>query len=193
MHHRIENRQQLAHRGYEGNLRRFAGGAQALVELPDDRVPARRYQGRHVQGRADGRSTAPDGPVPAPPPAVAIEGRHAHQRGNLLAIEQAQLRQFGQHRAAHHRPNAGHTLQQIFPRLPHGALLDHVVQVLIHPRQFGAQPAQMGLDPLPDPSRGERQAILFGALHRQHLAAPCQEGRQTPASGHRGARAGAVG
>ena len=65
MDHRIKNRQQLAHRGHEGDLRRFAGGAQVLIELPDDRVPARRHQSRHVQDCADGGPPAPDGPVPA--------------------------------------------------------------------------------------------------------------------------------
>ena len=73
-----------------------------------------------------------------------------------------QLRQLGPHRAAHHRPNARHTLQPIFPGAPHGTLLDQIIPVIIQPRQFGAQPAQMNLDPLPDPSGEAIQAMLFG-------------------------------
>ena len=60
MDHRIEQCQQRAHRGHEGDLRRFAVGAQAL--------------------------------------------------------------------------------QQLFPRAPHGILLEHVIRFLIEPCPFGAQP-----------------------------------------------------
>lgn len=166
MGHRLENRQQFAHRSHERDLRRFAGDAQALVERPDDWISSRGHQGRHVQGRADGCSPAPDRSVPVQPPAVAIEGGHAHQGRNLLAIQQAQLRQFGQHRAAHHRPNAGYALKKIFSLAPHGTVLDHVIQVLIQPHQSDAQPTQIDRDPLPDPSRGAIQAILLSLLHR---------------------------
>ena len=48
MNYGVENRQQLPHRGHEGDLRGFTGGAQALIEQPDDRVPARRHQGCHL-------------------------------------------------------------------------------------------------------------------------------------------------
>jgi len=54
MNYRVENRQQLPHRGHEGDLRGFAGGAQALIERPDDRVPARRHQGCHLVREGQG-------------------------------------------------------------------------------------------------------------------------------------------
>jgi len=48
MNKRIENRQQLPHRGHEGVLRGFAGGAQALIKWPNDRVLAPRHRGCHL-------------------------------------------------------------------------------------------------------------------------------------------------
>ena len=48
MNYRVENRQQLPHHGHEGDRRGFAGGAPALIERPNDRVPARRHQGCHL-------------------------------------------------------------------------------------------------------------------------------------------------
>lgn len=48
MNYCVENRQQLPHRGHEGDHRGFTGGAQALIVRPDDRVPARRHQGCHL-------------------------------------------------------------------------------------------------------------------------------------------------
>ncbi len=46
---RIEDDQQLAHAGDQGHLLRFAGGAQALIEGPDDRIEAGGDEGPHVQ------------------------------------------------------------------------------------------------------------------------------------------------
>ena len=178
MHHRIDHRQQLAHRGDQRDLRGFAGRAQALGEYPDHRVPSRGDQRGHVPHGAHGRATAPDRPVPPPPPTLAIEGGHAPQGRTLLPVEQTQLRQLSQPCAAHHRPNARHALQQLFPCAPHRTLLDQVIQVRIEPGQFLMQPAQVGRNPLPDSIRGAIQAMLFGSLHRQHLAAPRQQGRQ---------------
>jgi len=47
-------------------------------------------------------------------------------------------------------------------------LLDHLLQVLIQLRQFGAHPSQVDLDLLPDPRRGPIQPILLSSLHRQY-------------------------
>jgi hypothetical protein len=116
--------------------------------------------------------------VPAQPPTIAIEGGHAHQGRHLFAIQQAQLRQLGQHRAAHHGPNAGHTLQQFFPRSPHRTPLDHVIQFLIEPCPFVAQPVHMRGNPFSHSIRSPIQAVLLGLLHRQHLAPSRQQDRQ---------------
>ena len=47
--HRVENRQQLAHPGGEGDLRRFPDRPQSLIERLEDRIVAHRRQGAHVQ------------------------------------------------------------------------------------------------------------------------------------------------
>lgn len=95
MLHRIENGQQLAHRGDQRDLGCFAGSPQSLVELPDDRIPARRHQGGHLQRGANRCPAAPDSPLATQSPTVPIEGSHAYQSRNLFAIQQTQLRQLG--------------------------------------------------------------------------------------------------
>lgn len=47
MNYHVENRQRFASRP-RGRPSGFAGGAQALIERPNDRVSARRHQGCHL-------------------------------------------------------------------------------------------------------------------------------------------------
>ena len=63
--HGIENGQQLAHARGEGELGRFAGGAQAAVEGGDDGIMARGDKGAHVEHSADVRTATPDCPAAA--------------------------------------------------------------------------------------------------------------------------------
>lgn len=72
-------------------------------------------------------------------------------------------------------------------------VVDTEVLLAQAPRTAGAPPAQMDVDPLLTPSWGAIQLILFGPLHRQHLAAPSQVSRQLLRSVHRGSLARAVG
>ena len=65
---------QIAHASDQSQLLRLTGGQQPLVEVPDD-VPF-----------------APHGA------AVAVEGSHAHQCGDLTTVKGAQLGQVGQQR-----------------------------------------------------------------------------------------------
>ena len=47
--HGIEHGQELPHAGGQGHLLRFAGGAEALVERVDHRIPAGGSQGPHIE------------------------------------------------------------------------------------------------------------------------------------------------
>ena len=64
--HGVDDRQQFAHDGDQGDLRRFASQAQALVIGAEGRVMPRGRQGGHVQDRADRRPAARNH-APAPP------------------------------------------------------------------------------------------------------------------------------
>ena len=58
--HRIEDRQEFAHAGGEGDLLGFAHSLQALIEGPDHRIEASRHDGIHIQDGAHLRSSTPD-------------------------------------------------------------------------------------------------------------------------------------
>ena len=73
LEHRIEDREQLAHAGREGDLGRLAGRAQPLIEGGQDEIAAHGRQGAHIERGADLRLPALDGAAPAQGAAIAIE------------------------------------------------------------------------------------------------------------------------
>src|SRR2546428_13236087 len=87
--HGVENGEQLTHARGEGELRRFAGGAEPLVEGDEDRVMAYGHDGTHVEHGPDLRAPAPDRPAAAEGAAIAVEGGDAHERRDLLAGRRA--------------------------------------------------------------------------------------------------------
>ena len=56
LHHRVENRERLAHARDQGHLVGFPGCPEALIELADHRIRLPCGKGGHVQGRPDGRA-----------------------------------------------------------------------------------------------------------------------------------------
>ena len=91
----LEYDEQLTHAGCEGHLLRLAGRQESLVEVPDDGVETAGNHCSHVQNCAEPRPTTPDLPLTSQRAAVAVEGSHAHQSGDLTTIQCAQLRQLG--------------------------------------------------------------------------------------------------
>ena len=94
--HGVEDAQQLAHAGDEGNLRAFAGGDEALVEGPNDRVEACGGEGGHVQHPAQLKAPALDVSPAADAARFMGHGRNARQSGELTAVEPAEFGQVGQ-------------------------------------------------------------------------------------------------
>ena len=90
--HRVEDDQQLAHRGHHRHLGSFARRLQSGVERPNHFVVPDGTDRTHVEGRAHLDPTAPDGAVPLPLPAVAVERGHPDQSRDLLAVQPSQLR-----------------------------------------------------------------------------------------------------
>src|SRR5207237_7468951 len=95
LNHRIEDHQELAHAGNQGNLLRLASSEQTLVEGADDTVMRDGHDGRHVQAAAQVRSSAADATLAAALSRIAIQWSNANELGDLAA---GQLSQLGQQR-----------------------------------------------------------------------------------------------
>ena len=91
----IDDDQELSHAGGEDDFEGFAMLSQSICEGLDDRVAASGCQSGHVEDGADGFAAAADGAFASVLAAVAIEGRQAHEGGDLLAVELAQLGNVG--------------------------------------------------------------------------------------------------
>jgi hypothetical protein len=91
LYHRVEDDQELAHASRNGNLPGFASLKESLVKYPDHGVMADGRQGAHVEHRSHRPSATPDGLLAPITTAFPVKRGYAHQGGNLLAVERAQL------------------------------------------------------------------------------------------------------
>ena len=85
LNHRIEDHQELAHAGNQGNLLRLASSEQTLVEGADDTVMRDGHDGRHVQAAAQVRSSAADAALAVALSRIAIQWSNANELGDLAA------------------------------------------------------------------------------------------------------------
>ena len=85
----IEDGEQLAHAGHDGDLFGLAGIHQALVGRADHGIVAGGDDGRHVQGTTHLGAAALAAPAPAQPAGVAGHRGDAHQRGDLATVQAA--------------------------------------------------------------------------------------------------------
>ena len=91
--HGVKYDEQLTHAGSEGHLLRLAGRQESLVEVPDDGVEPAGNHCSHVQKCTEPRPTTLDLSPTSQRAAVAVEGSHANQSGDLTTVQRAQLRQ----------------------------------------------------------------------------------------------------
>src|SRR5680860_1726862 len=87
----VEDGEELAHAGGDGDLGWPAAPDQASVESLQRGIAADGGQGRHVQGGADAGAAAHDHATAAEAAAVAVDRRDPDQGGDLAAIEGAEL------------------------------------------------------------------------------------------------------
>jgi hypothetical protein len=73
----------------------------------------------------------------------------------------AQFRQVGQQGPAHHRADAGDTLQQLFLLAPERALANRLLEILIEAGQLRRQPGHMRADQTLEPRRRGAQPVLL--------------------------------
>ena len=121
LEHGVEDDQQLAHAGCEGQFIRFASSHQPLVEVPDDGIVATGHQSSHVQDCADPGASAPNGTSASQCATVPVEGSLSHQGGDLPAVQGAQFRQVGQEGERELLSNAGDGAQEVVLLTPYGA------------------------------------------------------------------------
>ena len=178
--HGVEDRQQLVHTRGERNLWRLARFHQPLIEPLDHRVASHRCDRWHVEGRSHLRTTAPTGARSAELPAVSREGRQAHQGGDLLVAEGAQLRQVRQQDERERRPHARHTAQQLVALPPERGLPQPPRQVLINLFQLPVEEGDSPVDPVSYNGGRLLPVLLFSRPHTDKLAAAGHESCKLP-------------
>ena len=119
-------------------------------------------QRAHRQDGADMRPSAPDHPFPPQRATVTVARGHADQRGDLLAVQQAQCRHLGHQRPREHRADAWHALQHLVCGPPPRAGADRCRQVRIGARQAALQPGDVRLDVCANPVRRTLPAATLG-------------------------------
>ena len=96
----VENNQQFSHAGGDDDFEGFALFFQALGELADDGIAAAGGEGGHVEHGADLFAAAGDMRAAGLFSRLTVIGGHAHEGGDLVAIELSQFRQMGQEHGA---------------------------------------------------------------------------------------------
>src|SRR5882672_6643960 len=91
--HGVEDGQELAHAGHDGNHFLLSAGEQAFVETPDDRVVADGRHGWHIQGTAYVSAPAVDGSLSTHGAGVSVQWRHTDELADLSVGQTTELRQ----------------------------------------------------------------------------------------------------
>ena len=112
------------------------------------------------------RTAAPDHPPTPLLPAVAIEGRDAHETGDLVPREGAELGQQRDEHARGDRADARHAAQQIILRPPERTALQRGGEIRVGLVDASLEPAHMLLHARADGPAGRVQAI---PLSREHV------------------------
>jgi len=176
LYHGIEDNQELAHAGHEGHLGRLSGQAQPQVKLPDHGVAAAGGESCHVEGGPDMGPASPAGSFPAGLSAVAVEGSHPDEGGELASAEGSQLGKAAQQRGGHHGADSQDARKDLFFLAPDGALLDEVIDIVVDVLEPLLHPADVDLDVSANAFFGGHGIpVLLGADHLYDLASTVVE------------------
>lgn len=170
MDHGIQDGEQFSHTSHQSHFERLALIDKVLEMCPNNWIETAGRKSSHVKGVAYTSSPTPNGPFSTHPAAIAIERSHAHQGGDLLAIELSQFRQLGQQCDGCDWANAGYGTEQVFFFPPDRALPKLVVQILIDLTQFLLQPVNMFLEMRTNRPMRRVHAIFLGNQHFNELA-----------------------
>ena len=160
------------HAGHHDDFEGLARRVQSLAEGPDDRIAPPSRQRRHVEHAAHRRPASPDRPPTTELAAVTVEWSHPDQGRDLLAVEPAQLGQFGHERDGRHGADAGGRLQDAGAALQVVVACDQVRQLRLHLANELVQLLDHAADaPQHELGRGGLQTALFGGPQFDQLAA----------------------
>ena len=118
--HGVEDEEEFSHAGDECDHFALACGDEAFVERADDGVASCSDEGGHVQGVADGDASAAGGSFAAHESGVAVDGRHADELGDLLAVESSEFGEFGDEDGRGGRADAWRGAEEFLPLLKIG-------------------------------------------------------------------------
>ena len=88
-YHRVQDRDQAAHAGGEGDFGWLACGAESAIATPEDWIEACPGHGGHIQHGADVAAATPAAPFAAERPGIARERSDADQGSNFTARSSA--------------------------------------------------------------------------------------------------------
>ena len=100
----------------------------------------------HVQGSANSGAPTPDSSPASHRAAVAVEGNHPDQRGDLPVAQRTELRQESQKREGDLLSNSGNGAQELILLPPYGTAANGLSQVCVQVLQLPLQPLNVGLD-----------------------------------------------
>ena len=111
--HRIENGQQLAHTGDDGDLLRFAGGDLAGIEALNHTIESAGSERGHVEGAPDLGAPAEDATLATHLFGIAVEGSEPDQGRDLPTSNGAEFQHVGDQAGDGGGPDAAHAGGQV--------------------------------------------------------------------------------
>ena len=176
--HGVENGQQLAHAGSQGDLFYLARSQEPLVEGLDHGVVPGCRQSSHLQDCAHPGPAAPYLALAPHQAAVSVEGGEANQGSDVPAVRGTQFGEFGHEGERHDWADALDTAEQVIFDPPEGAFLDGIAQEPVTVSQFVFQPKDVLLDSLKHWRSSGSQPVGLRSEHLHELVASGQESSQ---------------
>src|ERR1043166_10294864 len=124
----IEDYEQLAHAGDDGDFKALAPRAELIVMSAKVRVKAHRGESRHIQRTADRCSAAGSTTYAFEFAAVVVEGRQATQGGQGPPSHCSQFRKLCQQGAGGAGADALNALEKFILLFPVWAFFDHLAE-----------------------------------------------------------------
>src|SRR3954462_15229050 len=189
----VEDGEELAGDGDEGDHLGLAGGAEAIAEGLEDGVVTAGPEGSEEQGAAHALAPAADHALALPLAGLAGVGRKACEAGDLLLVEGAELGQLGDEGSGDDRPDAGDGGEEVLLVAPGGRAAHAGVDLGIDLGELLLEGADEAGDALLDaPHGGAALAVPLGDDHLDDLAPAGDEvgARSCVASSGRGRTSG---